>query len=229
MGFLSLNNIKAVAFDIDGTFYPLFQTNMRVLAASLFHLPFALKYNRARQELRREDSFKSLPLLKKRGNAERMCRLIYDKDDKETVEYFLEKEKRVFTDRYYSLFKNIKPYKGVENLLSLLKDSNYPMAVLSDFPVGSKLLSMGLSSYFPIQLSSEDMGRSKPCLTPFEVLCEKLGVEKENILYVGDSPYKDSLGAKRAGLKSALITKGKETGEADLVVSDWFELKEKLF
>ncbi len=229
MGFLSLNNIKAVAFDIDGTFYPLSETNRRVLMASLFHLPFALKYNKARQELRKEDSFKSLPLLTHSENAERMCRLIYGKDDGATVDKFLEKEKRVFTDRYYELFKNIKPYKGVENLLSLLYDRNYPMAVLSDFPVGSKLLSMGLSSYFPVQLSSEDMGRSKPCFTPFEVLGEKLGVERENILYVGDSPYKDSLGAKRAGLKSALITKGKDTGEADLVVSDWFELKEKLF
>ncbi len=229
MGFLSRSNIKAVAFDIDGTFYPLSETNRRVLLASIFHLPFALKYNKARQELRKEDSFKSLPLLTHSENAKRMCRLIYGKDDSATVEHFLEKEKRVFTDRYEELFKNIKPYKGVENLLSLLSNRNYPMAVLSDFPVGSKLLAMGLSAYFPIQLSSEDMGRSKPCLTPFEVLGEKLGVERENILYVGDSPYKDSLGAKRAGLKSALITKGKDTGDADLVVSDWFELKEKLF
>lgn len=229
MGFLSQNNIKAVAFDIDGTFYSLSETNRRVLYASLLHLPFAVKYNRARQELRKEDAFKTLPLLSRSENAKRMCRLIYNKDDEETVELFLEKEKRIFTDRYYELFKNIKPYKGVENLLSLLKNRNYPMAVLSDFPVGSKLEAMGLSSYFPIQLSSEDMGRSKPCSTPFDVLGEKLGVEKENILYIGDSPFKDSLGAKRAGLRSALITKGKETGEADLVVSDWFELKEKLF
>ncbi len=229
MGFLSQSSIKAVAFDIDGTFYPLSETNRRVLRASLFHLPFALKYNRARQELRKEDSFKSLPLLSHRENAGRMCRIMYNKDDGETIEHFLEKEKRIFTDSYYELFKTIKPYKGVEFLLSLLKDRDYPMAVLSDFPVGSKLTAMGLSSYFPVQLSSEDMGRSKPCLTPFEVLGEKLGVERGNILYVGDSPYKDSLGAKRAGLRSALITKGKETGEADLVVSDWFELKEKLF
>ncbi len=229
MGFLSRSNIKAVAFDIDGTFYPLSETERRVLRASLLHLPFALKYNRARQALRKEDAFKCLPLLTHIQNAERMCHIMYNKVDEETLERFLEKEKKVFTDRYYELFKNIKPYSGVEILLSLLKNRNYPMAVLSDFPVGSKLTAMGLSSYFPVQLSSEDMGRSKPCLTPFEVLSEKLGVERENILYVGDSPYKDSLGAKRAGLRSALITKGKETGEADLVVSDWFELKEKLF
>ncbi len=229
MGFLEKNDIKAVAFDIDGTFYPLKETHKRVLIASLFHLPFALKYNRARQNLRREDSFKDLSILSRRENAKRMCMEMYGRSDKTTVERFLRKEKRVFTDRYEHLFQNIKPYDGVENVLSLLKDKNYPMAVLSDFPIGTKLESMGLSSYFPVQISSEEIGRSKPSLTPFILLSKELGVECGNILYVGDSLYKDSEGARKSGMMSVLITEDRNVTGPDLVVSGWLELKDKLF
>ena len=38
MGFLEDNSIKAVAFDIDGTFYPLWKTKVRVAMASLSSL-----------------------------------------------------------------------------------------------------------------------------------------------------------------------------------------------
>ena len=229
MGFLSDNSIKAVAFDIDGTFYPLKETNRRVLRASIFHLPFALSYNKARQMLRTEDSFLELEPLTREKNARRMCMIMYGKADERTVERFLRKEKKVFTDTYCRLFENIKPYDGVKEVLSLLKEKGYPMAVLSDFPVGTKLRAMGLESFFPVQLSSEDMGRNKPCQTPFVVLGERLGVERASILYVGDSERKDILGARYAGLKSVLISSRGEKSQADLTVSDWKELKEKLF
>lgn len=229
MGFLSDNAVKAVAFDIDGTFYPLAETHRRVMRASLFHLPFALKYNRARQTLRTKDSFLTLEPLTRETNAERMCSLMYEDDESWRVRKFLEKEKKVFTDRYYELFKNIKPYDGVEDVLSLLKEKGYPMAVLSDFPVGSKIKALGFDLYFPVQLSSEDIGRYKPCLTPFMVLSEKLGVAPQNILYIGDSPTKDVEGSRRAGMKSVLISQKREKSDADLTVADWKELKEKLF
>ena len=229
MGFLSDNAIKAVAFDIDGTFYPLSETHRRVLRASIFHLPFALRYNRARQTLRTHDSFLSPAPLTRETNAERMCSVMYGDGESWRVRKFLEKEKKVFTDRYYELFKNIKPYDGVEDVLSLLKEEGYRLAVLSDFPVGSKLEAMGIKDYFPVQLSSEDIGRSKPCLTPFMVLSEKLGVAPENILYIGDSPMKDVEGSRRAGMKSVLISQKREKSDATLTVADWKELKEKLF
>lgn len=229
MSFLEENNIKGVAFDIDGTLYPLKETHRRVLRTSLFHLPFALKYNRARQVLRTSDSFLSLEPLTRRLNGERMCRIMYGRDDEYTVSKFLEKEKRIFTDRYLKLFLNIKPYDGVDDVLSLLKEKGYPMAVLSDFPIGSKIRSLGFDDYFPVQLSSEDIGRSKPCQTPFLWLSEKMDIPCGNILYVGDSPVKDVEGSRTAGMKSVLISEKSEKSSATLTVRDWKELKEKLF
>ena len=36
--------IKAIAFDIDGTLYPKWQMDIRLAAASVLHLPFAMRY-----------------------------------------------------------------------------------------------------------------------------------------------------------------------------------------
>lgn len=229
MSFLEENNIKGVAFDIDGTLYPLTETHKRVLRASLFHLPFALKYNRARQILRSSDSFLLLEPLSRESNGKRMCRLMYGKDDEYTVSAFLRKEQRVFTERYAKLFSDIKPYDGVEDVLSLLKEKGYPMAVLSDFPVASRITSLGFDKYFPVQLSSEEIGRSKPCQTPFLLLSEKMDIPCENILYIGDSPVKDVEGSMTAGMKSVLISEKMEKSPALLTVRDWKELKEQLF
>lgn len=229
MGFLRDNSIKAVAFDIDGTFYPLWNTNLRVAAASLSSLPFALAYNKARQRVRTEDSFLSLPPLDERERGRRMCLYMWGRSDDEDVEYFLSKEKRVFFSRYEKSFMSVKAYKGVKEVLEKLKGNGIKMGVLSDFPVGNKLKAMGIDSYFPIQLSSEDWGRYKPCLTPFNMLITAMDLEPRDILYVGDSLKKDIEGASRAGLRTALLTKKEESGSADFVFRDWNELDRILF
>lgn len=229
MGFLSENSIEAVAFDIDGTFYPLWKTQLRVFFASLSSLPFALAYNKARQRVRTEDSFLALPPLSEKERGERMCSYMWDRCGDEDIEYFLKKEKKVFFSRYEKSFSNIKAYDGVESLLMKLEDSGIKKGVLSDFPVGTKLKAMGIDKYFPVQLSSEDWGRYKPCLTPFEMLVSEMNVKPRAILYVGDSLRKDIEGAKRAGLRTALLSKKEGSGSADIVFRDWSELDRVLF
>ena len=54
MGYARSHGIRALCFDIDGTFYPKRQMLLRLFASSVLHLPFALKYNAMRQQLREE-------------------------------------------------------------------------------------------------------------------------------------------------------------------------------
>ena len=224
MGFLKDNSIKAVAFDIDGTFYPLWKTQIRVALASLSSLPFAINYNKARQRVRTEDSFLSLPPLSPKERGERMCRYMWNRSGEEDIEYFLDKENKVFFSKYEKSFSSIKAYDGVEELLDKLKDEGIKLGVLSDFPIGTKLKAMKIDKYFPIQLSSEDWGRYKPCLTPFEMLISKMNLEPHAILYVGDSLRKDIEGAKRAGLRTALLSKKEGSGSEDILFRDYSEL-----
>ena len=229
MGFLKDNSIKAVAFDIDGTFYPLWKTQIRVALASLSSLPFAINYNKARQRVRTEDSFLSLPPLSPKERGERMCRYMWNRSGEEDIEYFLDKENKVFFSKYEKSFSSIKAYDGVEELLDKLKDEGIKLGVLSDFPIGTKLKAMKIDKYFPIQLSSEDWGRYKPCLTPFEMLISKMNLEPHAILYVGDSLRKDIEGAKRAGLRTALLSKKEGSGSQDILFRDYSELDRVLF
>lgn len=228
-GFLKREGIEAVCFDIDGTFYPLWKTKLRVALASSRSLPFALSYNKARQRVRTEDSFLSLPPQTKEERGERMCSYMWSKSEREDVEYFLEKEKKVFIHPYERLFSSIRPFEGVKETLEELKKEGYTMGVLSDFPVGTKLSAMGIEDFFSVILSSEEWGRYKPCLTPFEILSREMKVQSHAILYVGDSLSKDAMGASRAGFRTALLTSKEKVDGVDIVFSSWSELKNKLF
>ena len=60
MGFLEDNGIKAVCFDIDGTLYPKYQTNLYLLKAAVAHPVFSYRYNKMRGEIRRVDGLEGV-------------------------------------------------------------------------------------------------------------------------------------------------------------------------
>lgn len=60
---------------------------------------------------------------------------------------------------------------------------------------------------FPVILSSEGARAYKPHQAIFERLSEVVGVPREEILYVGDSPFADVTGARNAGLQAAWINR----------------------
>lgn len=229
MGLLEKEHIKVVAFDIDGTFYPLWKTHLRILRASIFHLPFALRYNKARKMMRTQDSFLDLPPLSKEDEIVRMAKLFYKKVDEKKIKRLEEKEKKVFFSSYEKSFLSIRPYKEVIPLLNRLKDEGYTLAIISDFPAGTKLKAMGIEEYFSFVLSAEECGRLKPCFTPFKVLSSSLGVKNEEILYIGDSLYKDAEGSARAGMKAIYIGSEEPSSRVTAKVHDWKELEEVLF
>ena len=223
MGYVSEHGIKAICFDIDGTLYPKIQMNLKLLRASIFHLPFALKYNNCRKTVRELDGFGAFPIMSYDEISKRNAKLCFGDDSEQSQQRFREKEKRVFHDFYLRSYKNLKPADGVINALEIAKDKGLRMAALSDFPIGVKLKAMGIERFFDFALSSEDMGHFKPSMTPFIALSDRLGIEPKAILYVGDSYRKDVRGARNAGMHTCLIftSPRKEYTEADLCVPSW--------
>ena len=82
------------------------------------------------------------------------------------------------------------------------------MAVLSnaddDF-LTSFLQRTGLD--FETVVSSEAVRSYKPRATIFRALCDALGLPPGEVLYVGDSPIADLLGARAAGLAVAWVNR----------------------
>ena len=227
MGYVDEHGIKAICFDIDGTFYPKWKMDIKLFRASILHLPFALSYNNSRKKIREMDGLSNPEPMSYDEISKRGAMLCFNDDSPRSMEKFRAKEKTVFHDFFLKAYRNIKPSKGVIDTLSVAEEKGLRMAVLSDFPIGVKLSSMGIEHFFEFALSAEDIGHFKPCQRPFYMLSEKLGVNMNEILYVGDSYRKDIIGANNAGMHTCLIfsTARKEYTKADLCMPSWKDFK----
>lgn len=94
-------------------------------------------------------------------------------------------------------------------MLAALRPS-YRLGLLSNFthgPAARKILShVGLDSFFETVIISGELGYRKPDPRPFDELVKQLGVEGHRVLYVGDDPEPDILGARQAGLNPVWTT-----------------------
>jgi len=90
-----------------------------------------------------------------------------------------------------------------------------------------------LDGFFDLVLCSEKTGALKPSGVPFAAMARSLKLLPEEILYVGNSPRYDVEGAKKAGMKAALIRRSlfstgqaHHDGGADFVFQDYRQLRE---
>ena len=84
---------------------------------------------------------------------------------------------------------------------------------------------VNLDSYFDYYFTSKELGARKPDAAFFENILQKLGANAENTVMIGNDYLKDISGAKKAGLKTVLITKLNQLfPEADYIVKSFGEL-----
>ena len=220
-----ISDIKAVAFDIDGTLYRTWKLNLRMSLHFLCHNIFFLHYGIARKELRKLPADKNFVQIQDKIMAKRL---------KCTEEEAHKKLDKVVYTGLKKYFPHIKPCKGVVELIKKLKANGYKIALLSDFPPEQKGDTWGLLEYCDVVLGSEDVGALKPAKEAFEALAVALDLPAEQILYVGNSHKYDVEGSKNAGFKSAWLTSvisgffGKKSDLADVTFSRYSQL-EKIF
>ena len=105
----------------------------------------------------------------------------------------------------------MKPYPmTVETLLELHR-RGLKLGIVSDAPrrqAWLRLAELNLVPFFDVVVALDDTGRKKPDGAPFAKAIERLGVPAEKILFVGDIPDCDILGASRAGMRTALAAYG---------------------
>ena len=180
------------------------------------------------RKMREEDGYSDFHLSSADDFKRRELAIMYG--ERKDLDWFLEKERSVFHAKWEEEFLSVRMFPGMADFLRDLKKV-VPVAFLTDFPVGTKLKAMGIEDVPQFVICSEDIGHLKPSRLPFRLLSERLSLNAEEILYVGDSEKKDVLGARNAGMKSLLITKDARKAKksaADLVVSSYAEMREKL-
>ena len=105
----------------------------------------------------------------------------------------------------------IKYVRIDEEALSALKSlkRKYKLGIVSNFAIPEcvdKLLKeKGLNSFFDVVIVSAAVNKRKPRPEIFQEALKSLGVDKENVVFVGDTPKADIEGAGSFGLKTIYI------------------------
>jgi len=190
-------DIDAVAFDVDGTFYPNYRLYFRVFPHLLAHLPLLAAFSRVRKRIRRMEPCAAFHELQARLVAD------YLGCDAEKAGRLIQK---IFYAGWEGHFSKVGLFHQVAGCLSALRERGLRLAVLSDFPLKTKLAHLHLDGIWDAELCSEDTGALKPHPLPFRRLAESLKLPPQRILYVGNSLAYDIAGAKNAGMKTAHLT-----------------------
>ncbi len=194
-----LSNIKVIAFDIDGTLYPSYSLYLRIIFYVLKNFRFYMHFNKVRKILHRTAPLPDF--------YEYQGRLLAEELDISVAEA-REKIDRIVYKGLTRYFSKIKTFSHVEEAFKAFRDAGYKIAVLSDFPPAQKGDFWGLSKYCDLIVGSEEIGALKPSKYPFGIMARCLGVKEKEVLYVGNSIKYDVVGAKKAGMKSAIILTG---------------------
>jgi putative hydrolase of the HAD superfamily len=195
---------SAVAFDLDGTLYPNYRLNVRLVPFLCRHWPLLAALSMARTIIRREQERSPSSVLP--DFYERQTRLTAQLLHTQPAQIG-EKIDRLIYHGWEHHFTTITLFPHVQKLLAELRSAGLKLGLLSDFPPQTKLQNLGLGDCWDAVLCSESVGALKPAIRPFRELSNVLGFAPEQILYVGNSRRYDVAGARRAGMKTALLSR----------------------
>lgn len=232
MGFISENGIRAVAFDIDGTLYPIGQLNRMLFITAFPNLSFAIRYNRMRKQVREEDGYADFPATGNPAFQERAYSIMYPHGLKGGIEEFRRRERKWFHEKWERMFFSFRSFPGMKECLEEVAEQ-CDIAVLTDFPLGTKLKALGIEHLPKYAESAENLGHLKPSACCFRSIMEGLGgdLKPSEVLYVGDSERKDIKGASSYGMRTCLIggsEKKRKESKADVTVADFTEFRKKV-
>lgn len=179
--------IKAVIFDLDGT---LIDTNDLIID-TFYHV---------------------INELLGRSPTEEELNHVYGKTLDEQMEFFSMERSHELVDAYKSYYRahmdaRTHLFEGVKDLLDDLAKMDIKVATVTN--KGSRGVrhafdKFDIGKYFEATISADDVSNGKPDPEGIFAVLNRLGVEAEEALFVGDS-LNDISAAKKAGVLSVLV------------------------
>ncbi|UTC66071.1 MULTISPECIES: HAD family hydrolase [unclassified Treponema] len=194
--------ISAIAFDIDGTLYPSWRFNLRIIPFLLKNFNLMSAFNKTRKDIRLWQEKNPDKLLSNFFDFQAEILAEHSGKTKEDVKNFLETE--IYTG-WKKRFARIKPYFFVKEAIEEFKRQGLKIGLLSDFLPEQKNDVWGILPLCDASFGTESIGALKPSPLPFQKLAEALEEPCSKILYVGNNLKYDVAGAKSAGMYTACI------------------------
>jgi HAD superfamily hydrolase (TIGR01549 family) len=108
---------------------------------------------------------------------------------------------------------------GVVDLLDVATGAGIPVAVVSNTLCGAAfrdfLAGAGVGDRFAAQVYSDETGFRKPNPAMVRAATDALGVAPADVWFVGDTPLRDILAARRAGVGFAILVRSERVVTAD--------------
>jgi len=196
--------IKAVAFDLDGTLVEtlpdLHESASRMLA-----------------QIGRPPVSESVVRAYVGDGVDRLVkRLLSGTPDGEPDAASFENAAQDFRSHYAAVLTRAShPFAGATSVLESLRGRGFKLACVTNKPAcftEPLLQRLGLTGYLDLVLSGDSLARKKPDPLPLIKTCEALGVEPSRTLMIGDSSN-DARAARAAGCPVVLVSYGYNHGE----------------
>ncbi|WP_422931131.1 HAD family hydrolase [Singulisphaera sp. PoT] len=179
--------VKAVIFDIDGTILDSVDLHAEAWQKTLKHFGFDLPIEDVRRQIGKGGDQLMPSLLPKH---------VVDAQGEE-----IEKERADLFKREY--LSQVRPFPRVRELFERIRADGKKIALASsakadELETYTKIAEIqGLTD---VETSSDDAERSKPHPDIFEAAAEKLGLPKDALIILGDTPH-DAEAATKAGIR----------------------------
>ena len=200
---LSLDGIKAIIFDLDGTLYLKPGLPLRLILSDIPHMFVLGNERKARAELKG----------RRFGSAEAYYNALFTRVA-ELSHSTPEKVKRWYETGYMPTMQrllrrhySLEPW--VATLLPELHRRGIKTAVYSDYGcVTERLEALGFDcQWVDLVADAPSLGGLKPCKESAMKICDELGVAPEETLLIGDRDDTDGESARRCGMRFMLYTK----------------------
>jgi len=128
---------------------------------------------------------------------------------------------------------SITPYPGVKETLEQLRQSGYPMGIITDAHSKDATLRLeraGLLPFFCGMVTYDMVGVKKPAPDPFLFALEMMKAKTHEVLLIGDSPRRDIEPCRLLGIRSVYARYGdrfsddRSEFEADFIIDAMDEL-----
>lgn len=216
--------IKAIIFDLDNTLLDFVKMKQFAVKASIRAM------NEAGLNVDEESGYKDVMELYMTTGWENQ--LVFDDYLKQTTGEVSNKILAAGVVAYRRAREaTLLVYPNVNKTLIELLKAQIRLAVVSDAPsreAWMRLYYLNLHHVFDPVLTFDDTGARKPSPKPFKLALDKMNVEPDEALMIGDWPDRDVVGAKQIGMKTIFAMYGdtfgtKESG-ADWDVNDIYKV-----
>ncbi len=194
--------IKAVIFDLDHTLYDRYETYVKLMDS------FMERFEGQTADLPREELMEKMVRADKEGLYYRDWPGIFD-------HYLMEgvfKNPPTY-DEFYAYLKTAYPpcvvlHDDAIRTMEALHAMGLKTAILTNGEQSyqySKIEHTELPAHMDDILASREVGVEKPDPKPFLASCERLGIQPEEAIYVGDNPLKDVDASRKIGMTPVWI------------------------